>query len=104
MDTQTDEAHITTSWAVDYCHNMTLSFRANYPETEVGSVFLMPFVLASSEDCFLSQSPTLIRLPEQDRRVCNDGRNSKLTGVDSRGCTEEQGYCKIAESTCACGL
>ena len=39
MDTQTDQAHITTAWAVDYCENMTLSFRANYPETEVGCVF-----------------------------------------------------------------
>ncbi|KAL3146940.1 hypothetical protein ABBQ38_014910 [Trebouxia sp. C0009 RCD-2024] len=35
MDNQTDKAHITTAWAVDYCQNMTLSFRANYPETEV---------------------------------------------------------------------
>lgn len=44
MDTRTDKAHITTAWAVDYCQNMTLSFRANYPETEVGSAFCCCYV------------------------------------------------------------
>ena len=42
MDTLTDEVNITTAWAVDYCQNMTLSFRANYPETEVGCDFDFP--------------------------------------------------------------
>ena len=61
MDAQTDKAHITTAWAVDYCQNMALSFRANYPETEVGSVFwccsVDPFQASShpsSKDLLLS--------------------------------------------------
>ena len=47
MDTQTDQVQITTAWAVDYCHNMTLSFKANYPETQVDPVFSMPFFMSS---------------------------------------------------------
>ncbi|KAL0043430.1 hypothetical protein WJX79_004501 [Trebouxia sp. C0005] len=35
VDRQTDRVNITTKWAVDFCESMTLSFRANYPETEV---------------------------------------------------------------------
>ncbi len=35
IDRQTDKVNITTKWAVDFCESMTLSFRANYPETEV---------------------------------------------------------------------
>ena len=35
LDKRTENVHISTCWAIDFCESMTLSFRANYPDTKV---------------------------------------------------------------------
>lgn len=85
MDTQTEKAHITTAWAVDYCQNMTLSFWANYPETEVGLVlFCRPSLGGQAQRCFAQQSSNVVIKPGVESHIL-DHRSHALCAdpVDS---------------------